>query len=363
MPRLPAPTVQQVLLVLAAASVSSVGSADSGSCALLDVKRGGAVIGTTSLTGVKGTTAAACCAACDANPQCIAFTLSITSDTDSICWLKSNAKNSSICQHPSCISGTNGRKPLPPPPPCPSFATNVSCPSPRCTWEGGHCSPPPPPPPPPGPCSSASLSECGVGTGPYNGSVKTYCAAACYSNGTACLDRKPAQYSMPKNDSLLLLADSGSPLRQLDGTGGAPGVRLSFYGDSITWVNRYEPVIAKALSSGSGTKTLNITIKNQGINGGTAGDLEHRGFSPWGHLNPMRPQSNISFEETLLQDKPQVVGVQIGINDFMHVDPYASNASAIGAVYAVRTHGQAVVDSSSSYFCPEPVLAIPSYIS
>jgi hypothetical protein len=107
MPRLPALTVQQVLLVLAAASVSSVGSADSGSCALLDVKRGGAVIGTTSLTGVKGTTAAACCAACDANPQCIAFTLSITSDTDSICWLKSNAKNSSICQHPSCISGTN----------------------------------------------------------------------------------------------------------------------------------------------------------------------------------------------------------------------------------------------------------------
>jgi hypothetical protein len=101
MPRLPALTVQQVLLVLAAASVSSVGSADSGSCALLDVKRGGAVIGTTSLTGVKGTTAAACCAACDANPQCIAFTLSITSDTDSICWLKSNAKNSSICQHPA----------------------------------------------------------------------------------------------------------------------------------------------------------------------------------------------------------------------------------------------------------------------
>ena len=67
-----------------------------------------------------------------------------------------------------------------------------------------------------------------------------------------------------------------------------------------------------------------------GDNGGTAGDLERRGFSPWGHLDPTRKQSNITFAETLLRDKPQVVGVQIGINDFMHVDPFASNASTIG---------------------------------
>ena len=107
-------------------------------------------------------------------------------------------------------------------------------------------------------------------------------------------------------------------------------MRISFYGDSITWVNQYEPVISKALAAGSGTKKLNITINNQGINGGTAGDLERRGFSPWGHLDPSQKQTNVTFAETLLRDKPQIVGIQIGINDFMHVDPFASNASAIG---------------------------------
>lgn len=299
------------------------------SCSLLAVKQGGAVIGTTSLTGVKGSTPAACCAACDANPRCIAFTLSVTSDTEKECWLKDNIKNGTTCLHPTCISGTNGRKPLPPPPPCANFSTDSSCPRSRCTWANGRCGSPPPPPPPPGPCNTASEADCGVGAGPYNGS-KVYCAAACAWNGSSCLDRKPAAYPMPANDSLLQLAGAGSPLRKLDGIGGAPGVRISFYGDSITWVNQYEPVISKALAAGSGTEKLNITINNQGINGGTAGDLERRGFSPWGHLDPASKQTNITFAETLLRDKPQVVGIQIGINDFMHVDPFASNASAIG---------------------------------
>jgi hypothetical protein len=176
-----------------------------------------------------------------------------------------------------------------------------------------------------------------VGAGPYNGS-KVYCAAACAWNGSSCLDRKPTAYPMPANDSLELLAGSGSPLQKLDGIGGAPGVRISFYGDSITWVNKYEPVISKALAAGSGTEKLNITINNQGINGGTAGDLERRGFSPWGHLDPTKKQTNITFAETLLRDKPQVVGIQIGINDFMHVDPFASNASAIGIQPAAVNH-------------------------
>lgn len=307
--------------------------AASSACSLLPVKRGGAVIGTTSLTGIKGSTPAACCAACDAHPRCVAFTLSITSDTQKECWLKDNAKNGTTCPHPTCISGTNGRKPLPTPPPCGNFSTNASCPHSRCTWANGHCGSPPPPPPPPGPCNTASEAECGVGAGPYNGS-KVYCAAACAWNGSSCIDRKPAAYPMPANDSLIELAGAGSPLRKLDGTGGAPGVRISFYGDSITWVNQYEPVISKALAADSGTSELNITIHNQGINGGTAGDLERRGFSPWGHLDPSRKQTNITFAETLARDKPHVVGIQIGINDFMHFDPFASNASTIGTVYA-----------------------------
>lgn len=65
----------------------------------------------------------------------------------------------------------------------------------------------------------------------------------------------------------------------------------------------------------------------QGINGGTARDLAERGYSPWGHLDPSKPQSNITFAQTLARDRPDIVAVQIGINDFMHVDPFASNAS------------------------------------
>ena len=133
------------------------------SCSMLAVKQGGAVIGTTSLTGVKGSTPAACCAACDANPRCIAFTLSVTSDTEKECWLKDNIKNGTTCLHPTCISGTNGRKPLPPPPQCANFSTDSSCPRSRCTWANGRCGSPPPPPPPPGPCSTASEADCYCG--------------------------------------------------------------------------------------------------------------------------------------------------------------------------------------------------------
>ena len=325
-----------LLLVLAPVLLSAPRPAANGpaACVLLPAQRGGPVIGATSLTGVKGSTPAACCAACDAHPACVAFTLSIDSASERECWLKGEAKNGTRCGHAQCISGTNGRKPVPPPPPCASFSKASACPPRRCTWVGGRCAPPPPPPPPPGPCSAASQAECGAGRGPFNGSV-VYCAAACRWNGSACLDRKPAGYPMPANDSLQQLAALGSPLRKLENSsGGRPGVRLSFYGDSITWVTRYEPLIQRALEAGPGTSDLNVTLVNQGINGGTAGDLAGRGFSPWGHLDPSKKQSNISFAQTLLEQRPQVVGVQIGINDFLHVDPLASNASAIGAVYA-----------------------------
>ena len=88
------------------------------------------------------------------------------------------------------------------------------------------------------------------------------------------------------------------------------------YGDSITWLDLYEGVIAKALKAGAGTKDLNVTLIDQGINGGTVTDLVV-GYSPWGHLDPHRPQSNISFAETVARDKPDIIAVQIGENDVM----------------------------------------------
>eukprot|EP01047_Picozoa_sp_COSAG01_P043349 COSAG01_NODE_3844_length_5645_cov_8.301479_3_plen_332_part_00 len=266
------------------------------SCNVVSVSTGGPVIGTTSITGVAGTTVAACCAACAAVPRCISFTLSIDSTTKQVCWLKDNAKNGSTCSHQRCISGTNGRKPVPPPPPCPTFPTRSACPAGRCSWVGSHCKKPPPPPPPPGPCSLAPQGECGVGVGPYNG-TRVYCAAACVWNGTACNDRSPSAYTMPSNASLLALSGPSSPLLHMR------NVVWSFYGDSITWVNRFEPVIQRHLAGGEGTQGLNISLRNQGINGGTAADLLTRGFSPWGHLDPTKKQSNISFQQTLERDR------------------------------------------------------------
>jgi hypothetical protein len=59
------------------------------------------------------------------------------------------------------------------------------------------------------------------------------------------------------------------------------------------------------------TKGLDVTLIDQGVNGGTVTDLV-RGFSPWGHLDPHQPQSNITFEQTILRDKPDVCSSFLG---------------------------------------------------
>jgi hypothetical protein len=74
-------------------------------CTAIAVRRGGPVIGTTSITGAAGSTAAACCSSCDADPRCVAFTLSIDASKRT-CWLKNNLQNGSTCAHVQCISGT-----------------------------------------------------------------------------------------------------------------------------------------------------------------------------------------------------------------------------------------------------------------
>lgn len=114
-------------------------------------------------------------------------------------------------------------------------------------------------------------------------------------------------------------------------------------GDSITWLGLYEQIIASALASGPGTSNLKSRLINQGVDGGTVKDLgtsllrdslsafpdrvtclpPHavRGYSPWGHLDPFVPQTNITFAQTLARDHPDVVGVQIGINDVWQAGP------------------------------------------
>ena len=95
---------------------------------------------------------------------------------------------------------------------------------------------------------------------------------------------------------------------------------ISFYGDSITWLNLYEPLIVEAISTSPFTANLSIRVFNQGVNGGTVKDLLV-GYSPWGHLNPNRPPANTTFLQTLDEDRPNIVVLQIGINDVWQAGP------------------------------------------
>jgi lysophospholipase L1-like esterase len=137
-------------------------------------------------------------------------------------------------------------------------------------------------------------------------------------------------YPLPSNASLSALVGPASPLI------GADYITVSFYGDSITWLNVYEPLIASALAASPHTAGVAVRILNQGVNGGTLADLI-AGHSPWGHLNPSRPQTNITFAQTLAADLPDYVVVQIGINDVWQAGAACgarcSNVSAFPALF------------------------------
>jgi lysophospholipase L1-like esterase len=155
------------------------------------------------------------------------------------------------------------------------------------------------------PCGNATHLECG-------GSNRPFCSFACVWNSTSEGCESIDNYPIPGNLSLVELVSSTSPLLLEN----ANYTTISFYGDSITWLNVYEPVITDAISSSPFTKNVPIRVINQGVNGGTIKDLV-KGFSPWGHLNPHLPQSNISFVQTLDEDNPDIVHIQIGINDVL----------------------------------------------
>lgn len=161
--------------------------------------------------------------------------------------------------------------------------------------------------------AGSGADPCAGGTATTCGASAAFCAQACaWVNGSACV--QVDSYPAPTNASLSALVGPGSPLI------GASFITVSFYGDSITWLDLYEPLIAAAIAASPLTASASVRIINQGVNGGTLVDLI-AGFSPWGHLNPGLPQTNISFAETLDQDAPDYVVVQIGINDVWQAGP------------------------------------------
>jgi lysophospholipase L1-like esterase len=92
------------------------------------------------------------------------------------------------------------------------------------------------------------------------------------------------------------------------------GMSISFFGDSITWQNRYITNIRKALESSAATKDLGITLHNHGINGGGALQIREgsKGAAFDGKTNKA-PQA--PFAEVIATDKSDIAVLFIGIND------------------------------------------------
>jgi lysophospholipase L1-like esterase len=89
------------------------------------------------------------------------------------------------------------------------------------------------------------------------------------------------------------------------------GMKISFYGDSITWNRSYLSKIEKALKEGEGSKSLAVKLINHGVNGGGALTLRDgdEGKAHFGNTQP-RP-----FAETVAEESPDVVVIYIGVND------------------------------------------------
>jgi len=99
------------------------------------------------------------------------------------------------------------------------------------------------------------------------------------------------------------LSGKGTPLKK--------DMKISFYGDSITWGGGYIGVIGQALKAGEGSKDLNIKLINHGVNGGGALTLRD-GEDSKSHAGGTKPRP---LSETVPEDKPDVVVIYIGIND------------------------------------------------
>lgn len=154
---------------------------------------------------------------------------------------------------------------------------------------------------------------------------------------------------MPDNSSLITLTSEGTPLPS------GKALTWEFFGDSITWLDLYEGAIASALKAGAGTKNINITLIDQGVNGGTVTDLV-RGWSPWGHLDPHGKQTNITFAEVIARDKPDYVAVQIGVNDVWQQPARGENVSVYSDVLQNQIVKVAKAAGAKVYLCTISVI-------
>lgn len=89
------------------------------------------------------------------------------------------------------------------------------------------------------------------------------------------------------------------------------GLKIAFFGDSITWGGGYIGAIEQALKAGEGSRDLGVKLINHGVNGG--GSLTLRdGEDSNAHAGGTRPGP---FAGYLAADMPDVAVIFIGVND------------------------------------------------
>jgi hypothetical protein len=85
-----------------------------------------------ALAGATDTWPAQACAACDAEPTCVGYTINTASTSGANCFLKSKLESGHASS--TCTTGTNGRAPAPPAP-APGPPIDKTCPNGWCLYD------------------------------------------------------------------------------------------------------------------------------------------------------------------------------------------------------------------------------------
>jgi lysophospholipase L1-like esterase len=146
------------------------------------------------------------------------------------------------------------------------------------------------------------------------------------------------------------LAGGETPLKK--------GMKISFFGDSITWGGGYIGLIEQALKAGEGSKDLGVRLINHGINGGGVMTLRD-GEAAKSHVGDTHPRP---FGEYLAEDRPEVVVIFVGVNDIWWRETAAADfEQALRDLVAVARERRAVpVLATLALWGDSPVAANPN---
>jgi lysophospholipase L1-like esterase len=89
-----------------------------------------------------------------------------------------------------------------------------------------------------------------------------------------------------------------------------PGMKIAFFGDSLTMQGGFIETLKKSIAQSDQTKDLKIEFFQHGLNGGRIPTIME-GKSPWGTTGG-------KMQELLQNEKPDIVIIFAGVNDVWH---------------------------------------------